>query len=49
MYLKAKKLRKPFADVLNDYLDMQPISQEEKEDILNIWRNKAKSLSLPKF
>ena len=49
MYLKAKKLRKPFADVLNNYLDMQPISQEDKENILDIWRNRAKSLSLPKF
>ena len=49
MYLKAKKTRKPFADILNDYLDMQPISPEDKKDILNIWRNKAKSLSLPKF
>jgi hypothetical protein len=49
MYLKAKKTRKPFADVLNDYLYMQPVSQEDREDILNIWRNRAKSLSLPKF
>jgi len=49
MYLKAKKTRKPFADILNNYLDMQPISPEDKKDILNIWRNKAKSLSLPKF
>jgi hypothetical protein len=49
MYLKAKKTRKPFADVLNNYLYMQPVSQEDKEDILNIWRNRAKSLSLPKF
>ena len=49
MYLKAKKMRKPFADVLNNYLDMQPITPEDKENILDIWRNRAKSLSLPKF
>ena len=49
MYLKAKKMRKPFADVLNSYLDMQPITPEDKENILDIWRNRAKSLSLPKF
>jgi len=49
MYLKAKKIRKPFADVLNNYLDMQRISLKDKENILDIWRNRAKSLSLPKF
>ena len=49
MYLKAKKMRKPFADVLNNYLGMQPIAPEDKENILDIWRNRAKSLSLPKF
>jgi len=49
MYFKAKKSRQPFADVLNNYLDMQSISEEDKENILNLWRNRAKSLSLPKF
>ena len=49
MYLKAKKTRTPFKDVLNTYLDMQDITPEEKESILNLWRTKIKPLSLPKF
>jgi hypothetical protein len=49
MYLKAKKTRTPFKDVLDTYLDMQDITPEEKESILNLWRTKIKSLSLPKF
>ena len=53
MALKAKKKKEPFAKTLNDYLDIQidnrAISQEEKEDILNLWRKRAPALSLPKF
>jgi hypothetical protein len=49
MYLKAKKTRTPFKDVLNTYLDMQDITPEEKESILNLWRTKIKPLSLPEF
>jgi hypothetical protein len=49
MYLKAKKTRTPFRDVLNNYLDMQDITPEDKENILNLWRTKRKSLSLPEF
>jgi len=49
MYLKAKKTRTPFKDVLNTYLDMQDITPEEKEIILNLWRTKRKALSLPEF
>jgi hypothetical protein len=49
MYLKAKKTRTPFKDVINNYLDMQDITPEEKESILDLWRTKIKSLSLPQF
>jgi len=53
MALKAKKKKEPFAKTLNDYLDIQidngAINQEEKEDILNLWRKRAPALSLPKF
>ena len=49
LYFKAKKSRRPFKDVIDDYLDTQPISKEEKEDILNLWRSRRKALSLPVF
>ena len=49
MYLKAKKTRTPFKDVLNDYLDMQNITPEDKENILGLWRKRLKALSLPQF
>jgi hypothetical protein len=49
MYLKAKKSRRPFKDVIDDYLALQPITPEEKEQILNLWRKRNKALSLPVF
>ena len=51
LYLKAKKTKKPFADVVNNYLDIAPglEKQEDKEIILNLWRNRRKALSLPVF
>jgi len=49
LYFKAKKSKKPYIDVINDYLDTQPINAEERENILKIWRNRAKALSLPIF
>ena len=53
LYFKAKKSKRPFKDVINTYLniflDQETITQEEKNDILKIWRNRAKSLSLPLF
>jgi hypothetical protein len=53
LYFKAKKAKRPFKDVVNNYLDIftsqETITQEEKENILNIWRNRAKALSLPVF
>jgi len=49
LYFKAKKSRTPFKDVINTYLDTQPINAEERENILKIWRNRAKALSLPVF
>ena len=32
LYFKAKKSKRPFKDVIDDYLATQPISQQEKED-----------------
>lgn len=53
LYFKAKKAKRPFGDVINDYLnifiDQETITQEEKEEVLNIWRSRGKSLSLPLF
>ena len=51
LYLKAKKTRKPFADVINNYLDIAPgiETKEDKEAILNLWRSRRGALSLPVF
>ena len=49
LYFKAKKSRTPFKDVINTYLDTQPINAEERENILKIWRSRGKALSLPLF
>ena len=53
LYFKAKKAKRPFKDVINDYLnifiDQETITQEEKEEILDIWRSRGKALSLPVF
>ena len=51
LYFKAKKAKRPFKDVIDDYLnifiDQETITQEEKEEILDIWRSRGKALSLP--
>ena len=51
LYLKAKKTKKPFKDVINNYLDIAPgiETKEDKEIILNLWRSRRKALSLPVF
>ena len=53
LYFKAKKSKRPFKDVIDDYLDIfvnqETITQEEKNVILDIWRSRGKSLSLPLF
>jgi hypothetical protein len=49
MYFKAKKSRRPMKDVIDDYLALQPVDAEEKENILSRWRSRAKALSLPIF
>ncbi|MDA8959248.1 hypothetical protein N9F64_00455 [bacterium] len=53
LYFKAKKAKRPFKDVIDDYLnifiDQETITQEEKENILDIWRSRGKALSLPLF
>jgi hypothetical protein len=49
MYLRAKKEKRPFGDVIDTYLDAQDITSEEKKEILDIWRGRLKALNLPKF
>jgi hypothetical protein len=53
LYFKAKKAKRPFGDVINDYLnifiDNGSITTEEKDVILNIWRSRRATLSLPLF
>ena len=51
LYLKAKKTKKPFADVVNNYLDIAPGLEDKKdrEMIINLWRSRRKALSLPVF
>jgi hypothetical protein len=49
LYFKAKKSRKPFLEVIDNYLDTQPINQEERKEILDLWAKRAKALGLPSF
>ena len=46
MYFRAKKEKKPFADVVNSYLDAQDITPQEREEILTIWRKRLPALGL---
>ena len=49
MYLKAKKSRRPFIEVIDDYLDKQPINQEERKEILDLWAKRVRNIGLPMF
>ena len=49
MYFRAKKEKRPFGNVIDSYLDAQDITPEQREEILDIWRTRANTLSLPKF
>jgi phosphopantetheine adenylyltransferase len=49
MYFRAKKEKRPFKDVIDSYLDAQDITPEQKEEILDLWRQRVEALSLPLF
>jgi hypothetical protein len=49
MYLKAKKSRRPFLAVIDDYLDKQPVNQEERKEILDLWAKRVRNIGLPMF
>ena len=46
LYFRAKKERKPFADVVNNYLDAQDITPKERQEILTLWRKRLPALGL---
>ena len=46
MYFRAKKEKRPFADVVSSYLDAQDITPQEREEILTLWRNRLPALGL---
>jgi hypothetical protein len=47
MYLKAKKSRTPFKDVINDYFEKVGLEGEDKQDVLDLWTKRLKTLNLP--
>jgi hypothetical protein len=47
MYLKAKKTRTPFKDVINDYFNKVKLNKNDRQDILNVWSTRLKALNLP--
>jgi hypothetical protein len=49
MYFRSKKERRPFGDVINNYLNAQDITPKQKEEILKLWRKRILDINLPKF
>ena len=47
MYLKAKKTRTPFKDVINDYFNKVKLNKKDRQDIINVWSARLKALNLP--
>jgi len=46
LLLRAKKEKKPFADVVNRYIDSQDITPSQKEKILTLWRKRLPALGI---
>ena len=50
LYLKAKKIRKPLAQVIDNYLKFNlNIPQEDQEGIKALWRERAPKINVPVF
>lgn len=49
LYFRAKKERKPFVEVINNYLNTQDITEDEKQKVLDVWRKRVPALNLPPF
>jgi hypothetical protein len=47
MYLKAKKSKTPFKDVINDYFEKVGLEGEDKQNVLDLWTKRLKTLNLP--
>ena len=46
MYFRAKKEKRPFADVVKQYFDDQDLPKEDYEDILNLMRKRLPALGI---
>ena len=46
LLFRAKKERKPFADVVNTYLDAQELGPRQKQKILKLWRDRMPALGI---
>jgi hypothetical protein len=50
MAFRCRKERRTFIDVINQYLDRLELVEEERQEILEVWRNRSKHIGgLPKF
>ena len=47
MYVKAKKSKVPFKDVIQNYFDKVELSQEDRNEVIALWKEYLPSLSLP--
>jgi len=47
MYLKAKKSKTPFKDVIDNYFEKVGLEGEDKQDVLDLWTKRLKVLNLP--
>jgi hypothetical protein len=47
LYLKAKKTKTPFKDVVKDELDRKGYTPQEQKEIINTWKQYIKGLNLP--
>tara|TARA_R110000803_G_scaffold36932_6_gene79504 strand:+ start:2212 stop:4596 length:2385 start_codon:yes stop_codon:yes gene_type:complete len=48
LYMKAKKSKQSFSEVVKEYLKTQPLDREEKESILGLWRKRLPALGIKK-
>jgi len=44
MYFRARKEKRPFSEVINYYLDNYSLTEAERNNIMKVWRNRAKEL-----
>jgi hypothetical protein len=49
MYFRSKKEKRPFRDVIIEYLDKEGVPDLDKESIMELWRKRLSHLNLPNF